>query len=148
MQDPIYPTFTDDGKGPVVFDWPIATANSSDTFPNVNYALIQSQMAQFFPNTAPPGVFEGITDSNTYAIGVFYKVRVIFCYFNVTACAASGVSLWLCSNRPRWQCLCCTCRISVVPCCILPQKAGMQALLTKVFIPRAHCRYCSLIKAS
>ena len=85
MQDPIYPTFTDDGKAPVVFDWPIATANSSDTFSNVNYALIQSQMAQFFPNTAPPGVFEGITDSNTYAIGVFYKVRVISCYLYLHA---------------------------------------------------------------
>ncbi len=76
MQDPLYPTFTDDGQAPVVFDWPIATANSSAAFPNINYSLIQSQMAQFFPNTAPPGVFEGITESHTYAIGVFYKVRM------------------------------------------------------------------------
>ena len=78
MQDPIYPTFIDDGQAPVKFDWPIATANSPGALPNVDYALIQSQMAQFFPNTAPPGVFEGITDSNTYAIGVFYKVRIAF----------------------------------------------------------------------
>ena len=78
MQDPIYPTFTDDGQAPVKFDWPIATANSPGALPNVDYALIQSQMAQFFNNTAPPGVFEGITDSNTYAIGVFYKVRMAF----------------------------------------------------------------------
>ena len=51
VQDPLYPTFTDDGQAPVIFDWPIATANSSGAFPNVNYSLIQSQMAQFFPNT-------------------------------------------------------------------------------------------------
>ncbi len=75
MQDPIYPTFTDDGQAPVIFEWPIATANSSGAFSNVDYALIQSQIAQFFPNTAPPGVSEGIKKSNTYAIGVFYKVR-------------------------------------------------------------------------
>ena len=61
---------------PVVFDWPVATAGSSATFPNVDYNLIKTQMAQFFPDTAPAGVDPGITDSNTYAIGVFYKVTM------------------------------------------------------------------------
>ena len=76
-QDPVYPVFTDDGVPPVVFDWPVATAGSSGAFPNVDYNLIKTQMAQFFPDTAPAGVDTGITDSNTYAIGVFYKVRMI-----------------------------------------------------------------------
>ena len=52
----------------------MATAGSSGAFPNVDYNLIRTQMAQFFPDTAPAGVAPGITDSNTYAIGVFYKV--------------------------------------------------------------------------
>ena len=74
-QDPVYPAFTDDGVPPVIFDWPVATAGSSGASSNVDYNLIKTQMAQFFPNTAPAGVAPGITDSNTYAIGVFYKVR-------------------------------------------------------------------------
>lgn len=73
MQDPVYPAFTDDGVPPVVYDWPVAIAGSPGAFPNVDYNLIKTQMAQFFPDTAPAGVAQDIIDSHTYAIGVFYK---------------------------------------------------------------------------
>ena len=46
-------------------------------------------MAQFFPDTAPAGVDPGITDSNTYAIGVFYKVRIAAAACTVSADALS-----------------------------------------------------------
>lgn len=68
------PKFTDDGVPPVVFEWPVATKGSPDAFSNVDYDAIQAQINQFFPATAPPNVSQGIMDSNTYAIAVFYKV--------------------------------------------------------------------------
>ena len=73
-QDPVYPAFTDAGVPPVTFDWPVATAGSPGSLSNVDYELIVAQMAQFFPDTRPAGVAPGIIASNTYAIGVFYKV--------------------------------------------------------------------------
>ena len=89
-QDPVYPAFTDDGVPPVVFDWPVATVGSSGAFPNVDYNLIKTQMAQFFPDTAPVGVAPGITESNTYAIGVFYMVRIAAAACTVSADALSS----------------------------------------------------------
>lgn len=68
------PKFTDDGVPPVVFDWPVATKGSPGAFSNLDYDAIQNQINQFFPDTAPANVSQGIKDSNTYAIGVFYKV--------------------------------------------------------------------------
>jgi hypothetical protein len=74
------PAFTDDGKPPVFFDWPVATQNSPDAFPNVDYDAIQSTIGLFFDETAPPNNNNRlINDTNTYAIGVFYKVRVRPC---------------------------------------------------------------------
>ena len=74
----------------VVFDWPVATEGSSGAFSNIDYNLIKTQMAQFFPNTAPAGVAPGITDSNTYAIGMFYKVRIAAAACTVSADALSS----------------------------------------------------------
>ncbi len=70
------PKFTDDGVPPVVFEWPVATKGSPGAFSNVDYDTILTQIKQFFPATQPPNVSQGIIDSNTYGIGVFYKVSI------------------------------------------------------------------------
>ncbi|CAL8470546.1 g10088 [Coccomyxa elongata] len=74
---PIVPKFTDDGVPPVVLDWPVATKGSPGAFPDVDYDAIQTQINQFFPDTAPPNVSQGIKNSDTYAIGVFYKGKLV-----------------------------------------------------------------------
>ncbi|BDA45853.1 hypothetical protein COCOBI_07-6400 [Coccomyxa sp. Obi] len=79
---PVVPKFTDDGVPPVVFEWPVATKGSPGAFSNVDYDAIQAQINQFFPETAPPNVSQGIKDSNTYGIGVFYKGKLIAEQYN------------------------------------------------------------------
>ena len=68
----------------------MATVGSPGAFSNIDYNLIRTQIGQFFPDTAPAGVAPGITDSNTYAIGVFYKVRIAAAACTVSADALSS----------------------------------------------------------
>ncbi len=139
MQDPIYPTFTGDGQAPVVFDWPIATANSSAAFPNVNYPLIQSQMAQFFPNTAPPNVSQGITQSHTYAIGVFYKVRMGLGLSHGCMCQLFGTP-----RAHRWPASRCKTSASFANECPFLPTAVMRAPSARAIARWTPCRTASL----